>query len=65
MIFDVKYDAFRNQIVCKDLETGIVGKVIKVHNPAEASRVMNELDTKPIIEHINEIKLHMQKGEVK
>lgn len=64
MILDVKYDINKHRIVCKDLESGIVGKVIRVHNPADASRIMDSLDTDSIRSHIEELKTHMQKGRI-
>lgn len=57
MLLDIKYNPESKQIICKDLHSGIVGKVIRVKNDDEAYRIMADIDCRAIVNHIKEIQM--------
>ena len=65
MQLEVKYDAFRKRVICKDTESGIIGKMIMATSEDEAYRIMSSIDLDEVAEHVKEIKAYNGKENKK
>lgn len=65
MQLEVKYDAFRRRVICRDSETGIIGKMIRANTEDEAYRIMSCIDLNEVAAHIKEIESYNGKEKTK